>query len=181
VKRLAVGYVETARDGGQFDKAAAKLEEVWDQDQSDPGIAEALGIAYLNGADREYNPAVEAKAVALMEKSIAGGGRATFLVKHSHEHLFATGHTVTKYCAGKLSIRTGRLVYVAVQEGREPAHTFDIAASEIEIGEPDSHDGMVQIRFRLDGKQVTYSFLPRDGNAKDGRIFRDTVKKALGV
>jgi hypothetical protein len=181
VKRLAIGYVESARDGRQFDRAAAKLEEVWEQDQTDVAIAEGLAIAYLNGDDRQYNPAAETKAIALMEKALAAGGRATFLVKHSHEHLRLTGRTITKYCAGKLSVRAGHLIYVGMPVATDPAHSFDLAAAEVQVGEPNRQDGMVQVKFRLEGRTETYSLLPRNGNARDGALIREFIRKSLGI
>lgn len=82
-KRLGLQYAAS----GKYDRAAAKFEEIWDQDQTDPMVAEYLSISYLNGDDRKDHPELQRKAFDLMEKSISLGGKATLLVHHSHEKL----------------------------------------------------------------------------------------------
>ena len=71
---MGLQYVRNA----QFDKAAAKLEEVWEQQQPpDPAIAEHLAIAYLNGEDRRNRKELATRAYEIMEKAVAAGGQAT--------------------------------------------------------------------------------------------------------
>src|SRR5258708_30941640 len=69
-KRLALAYLES----NQYDRAAGKLEEIWEQNQSDADVAEWLAIAYLNGQERESQSGVEAKSLALMGQSLRLGG-----------------------------------------------------------------------------------------------------------
>jgi hypothetical protein len=107
-KRQATDYL----DSGQYDRAAARFEEVWEKDQSDPYVAEGLAIAYLNGEDRRYHTELEAKAQRLVLEAIRLGGTATFLVQHSHEK-FNGLKPPNDYCSGKLSIKAGKLVFVA--------------------------------------------------------------------
>src|SRR5258707_959430 len=64
-KRLGLQYIA----GAKFDRAAGKFEEIWDQDQTDPLVAEYLAIAYLNGDDRKDHPELQRKAFELMQKA----------------------------------------------------------------------------------------------------------------
>src|SRR5690242_18798973 len=52
-----------AYDRGQFEQVAGKLEEIWEQDHSDPKVAEYLAMGYLYG---EHNPE---KAQPLMKEA----------------------------------------------------------------------------------------------------------------
>src|SRR5205814_10448614 len=88
-KRRAAAYL----DGGEYDRAAARLEEVWEQDQSDAAVAEGLAIAYLNGGDRTYRQGLEPKAQHLLQETIRLGGMATFIVQHSHGKFRSEEHT----------------------------------------------------------------------------------------
>jgi hypothetical protein len=119
-KRQAADYL----DSGQYDRAAARFEEVWEKDQSDPSVAEGLAIAYLNGEDRRYHTELEAKAQRLIQEAIRLGGTATFLVQHSHEK-FNGLKPPNDYCSGKLSIKAGKLVFVAQARKGVEAHSFD--------------------------------------------------------
>ncbi|MFL6414871.1 MAG: hypothetical protein ACJ74Y_04275 [Bryobacteraceae bacterium] len=93
---------------GKYLELAGKMEEIWEQDHSDPKVAEYLAIGYVYG---EHNPA---KAKPLMEQAIAGGGQATFLVSHSHEHLAALqGDPMNQFCTGRISVSPGKLVFVS--------------------------------------------------------------------
>jgi hypothetical protein len=128
VKRQATDYL----DSGQYDRAAARFEEVWEKDQSDPSVAEGLAIAYLNGEDRRYHTELEAKAQRLVQEAIRLGGTATFLVQHSHEKFNAL-KPPNDYCSGKLSIKAGRLVFVAQARKGVEAHSFDATGEGLRV------------------------------------------------
>src|SRR3954454_18200566 len=72
---------------GKYDRAAADLEPVWEAGQQDPVVAENLAIAYLNGDERRYQTQRAAKAYDLMKTALEKGGKASFLIAHSHERL----------------------------------------------------------------------------------------------
>jgi Tetratricopeptide repeat len=107
-------------DKGRFNEAINLLEEVWEQDQSDPAVAENLAMAYLY-ADRNA-----AKAQTLMEAAIAKGGRASFLMQHAHEKGSVIAGEVSDYCAGRLSVSPDELVFTASR----PEHSFSIRAGQ---------------------------------------------------
>ena len=112
-----------AFDKGKYAEVAGKLEEVWEEDQSDAKVAEYLAMGYL------YSERSTAKARALMEKAVALGGQATFLVVHSHERMgFIQGDLITNFCAGKISIFPGKLNFIA-DSGQ---HSVTITAAELE-------------------------------------------------
>lgn len=175
-KRLGFIYLKD----GKFDKAAGKLEEVWEmQNPPDAAVAEALAIAYLNGSDRESQPDLPQKAFDLMEKAIAGGGQATLLVQHSHERLGAIqGSTLTKYCSGRLSVKPGTLIFVA-EAGEHPGeHSFELTPADLkDMGlNLDSSRGMFHIKTP---KKGTYNFVPKSGAKQDSEFFLSLIRKNL--
>ena len=133
-------------DRGQYEQVAGKLEEVWEQDQSDPKVAEYLGIGYLYG---EHDLA---KAKPVMLAAIERGGQATFLVQHSHEkNSFLTGGTIDNYCDGKMSVSPGKVAFVA-QSG---PHSVSFAPGDIrEFKALGGAPGRVQIK--ASGKTWTF-------------------------
>ena len=104
----------------RYNQAINVLEEIWEQDRSNPVVAENLGIAYLYG-DRNA-----AKARRYMEQAIAGGGRASFLMQHAHEKVPVIATEMSDYCPGRLSIYPGRLAFTAGVAD----HSFTIPAGE---------------------------------------------------
>jgi hypothetical protein len=92
----------------QYLQVAATLEEVWEQDQSDPKVAEYLAMGYLYG---EKNLK---KASDVMAQALARGGQATFLVHHSHEHaVLLSGDVINNYCTGRISISHSGIAFIA--------------------------------------------------------------------
>ena len=127
-KRLGFAYLKD----GKYDNAAAKLEEIWDLDKSDPMVGEGLAMAYLNGADRKANREVVAKAYQMMEKALADGGKAVFIVVHSHERLsFLQGHELINFCSGQLQVSKDRISYVSESGDKGGQHSFDLPAGSI--------------------------------------------------
>src|SRR6266508_418780 len=70
-KRMALAYINSE----QFDKAAGRLEEVWEQDQSDLTVGENLALAYLNTEDKHSLPSLQKQAFAIIENLAAKNGR----------------------------------------------------------------------------------------------------------
>ncbi len=179
-KRLGLLYVRN----NQFDRAAGKLEEVWDgQKPPDPIVAEHLALAYLNGDDRKVRPELYDRAVGLMTKAIEAGGQATFLVHHSHERLgFVQGSNWTKYCRGRLSIRPGRLTYVSEAGDRPGEDSFEAEPSALrEIKEPRGDRGILQITLTQSGKERGYNFAPRSLFAADSDALVRLLKAHLAA
>src|SRR5947207_1450786 len=97
-KRMALAYIRSE----QFDKAAGRLEEVWEEDQSDPTVAENLALAYLNTEDKHSLPELQQKAFGLIDKLAAMHARVSFIVHHSHEKLaWLQGREWHIYCSGR--------------------------------------------------------------------------------
>jgi hypothetical protein len=174
-KHLGLQYIA----GAKFDRAAAKFEEIWDQDQTDPLVAEYLAIAYLNGDDRKDHPELQRKAFELMQKSIELGGKASLLVRHSHEKLgWLQGKTLNDYCAGKLSVTPARLSFTAeVHASSKEDHSFDLTRSDLKITGPASGDdrGLFQVKT----KARDYSLVPASWNRTDAELFIALVQKNL--
>jgi hypothetical protein len=170
LKRQAIGYL----DSNQYDRAAGKLEEVWEQDQSDSTVAEELAVAYLNGEDRAEHPDVEGKARVLLDQLVRGGERASFLVQHSHEKLTRLqGGSITDYCSGRLSIVAGKVTYVAqARKGVEP-HSFSVALDEVQIKGPDNSGS-----FHLKTKAKDYTMIARSRVKSDGALIVGYMRQA---
>ena len=105
---------------GRFQQAINLLEEVWEQDRSNPAVVENLGLAHLY-ADRDV-----AKARQFMEQAIRAGGRASFLMHHAHEKVAVIATEMSDYCSGRLSIYPGFLTFTA----GTPEHSFRVEAAE---------------------------------------------------
>ena len=175
-KRIAQQYL----DSNQFDKAAGKLEEVWEQDKTDSTVAANLGIAYLNGDDRRYKAEVVGKATKVMEESLKIGGKATFLVQHTHEGKVIkgiTGGDSLKYCNGKLSISQGKIAFVMKQLKGEEDHSFEAAADQIRVSGPNSA-GEFKIIRKTDNKSLTMA--PRNGVKTDTAIVLTILHEKMG-
>jgi hypothetical protein len=126
---------------------AGKLEEVWEQDQTDPKVAEYLAMGYLYG---EHSAA---KAHPLMQTAISLGGQATFLVHHSHERgTIITGSTMNQFCTGRISITPGKLSFVS--DGGEHSATITLADLK-DFRIPGNIPGRVLIK--AGGKNYTFS------------------------
>jgi hypothetical protein len=172
-KRQGLAYLKD----GKYEKAAAKLEEVWDYEKSDPMVAEGLAIAYLNGTDRRNNPDLAPKAYELMDKQIQAGGKAVFLVVHSHEKLgFLQGHELTNYCAGQLQVRSGRISYVSETGDKGGQHSFDLAADDIKEISPNFDRGRGMFHIKTRDKQ-NYNMAPRSWDEKDSQFLFSLVVK----
>ena len=179
LKRIAQQYL----DSNQFDKAASKLEEVWEQDKTDPAVAENLGIAYLNGDDRRYNSGVADKGAKIMEESLKLGGKATFLVQHAHEGKvvkLVTGGDSLKYCDGKLAISKGKLSFVMKQLKGVEDHSFEATADQVKVSGPTKTGGF-KISRLVDGKWKDFSMAPRNGEKADTSLVLSLIHEQLGV
>jgi hypothetical protein len=170
-KRLGFAYLKD----GKYDNAAAKLEEIWDLDKSDPMVGEGLAIAYLNGSDRKANPQIVPKANQMMEKALADGGRAVFIVVHSHERLsFLQGHELINFCSGQLQVRKDRISYVSESGDKGGQHSFDLPADAIkEIAANSDH-----LTFHIKGADgKNFNLAPRSRAQEDSEFLLSLAGK----
>jgi hypothetical protein len=127
-KRLAFVNLE----GGNYDRASALFEEVWENEPPDPIIAESLALAYLNGNERRRQPKLVQKAASLLGEALDLGGQATFLVHQSREKLtWLQGRRFNDYCSGLLSLRQDRLIYLPQQCYTHSSDPFDVSFDQI--------------------------------------------------
>jgi hypothetical protein len=174
-KRMGMSYIQ----GEQFDRASGRLEEVWEQDQSDPTVGEFLAVAYLNTEDRRMLAKMEGVAFAIIDKLVASGSRVTFLVQHSHEKLgWLQGRELNQYCRGRLSIENNRIVYVSEKGERKSQHSFDIGASELKAISLNADDqrGTFQLKFAAGN----YFIATRNRNRNEARRIVDLVHQQVG-
>ena len=145
-------------DQGRFNDALNALQEVWEQDQSDPATAENLAMAYLY-ADHDFE-----KAKELAEHSIQAGGKASFLVQHPHEKVAFASGDMADYCSGRLSISREKLVYVASEE----RHSFVVGKGELKEIKANkvygTDRGMYHIRT---ADKKNYNFRPRSWSPQE--------------
>jgi tetratricopeptide (TPR) repeat protein len=106
---------------GRYNDAFNALEEVWEQDQSDPSVAENLAMAYLY-ADHDFE-----KARTIAERAIQTGGKASFLVQHPHDKLGIVSGDVADYCSGRLSISKNHLAFISKVEN----HSFTVEKGQL--------------------------------------------------
>lgn len=172
-KRQGLAYL----DSSQFDRASARLEEIWEQDQSDPVVAESLAIAYMNGEDRAYRAGYESKIRDLLQRAVQMGGKASFLVQHSHEKVpFLQGKTISDYCSGRLSVSSDRLIFVAQARRGVEQHSFDLTAADLRIV-PSGGDKLGG--FHIKTKAKTYSMVPRTRTRADGALVVSVLNQYL--
>ena len=171
-KRMGMAYVNSE----QFDKAAGRLEEVWEQDQSDPVVGEFLAVAYLNSEDRRSLPQNQKQAFAIIDHLVASGSRVTFLVQHSHEKLgWLQGRELNQYCRGRLSIANHHLIFVSDKGEKASQHSFDVEASQIKsisLNEDDRR-GTFQLKL-LNG---SYFMVTRNRNRDEARQIVDLIRR----
>jgi hypothetical protein len=174
-KRTGMSYIQSE----QFDKASGRLEEVWEQDQSDPVVGEFLAIAYLNTEDRRSLPQYQKQAFAIIDKLVSSNAQVTFLVIHSHEKLgWLQGREMNQYCRGSLSIQKHRLIYVADKGEKKAQHSFDIDATQFKS--ITLHDNDERGTFELKLKDGSYFMATRNRNQDEARVIVDLVRRQLG-
>jgi hypothetical protein len=161
-----IGYI----DQGRFNDALNVLEEVWEQDQSDPVVAENLAMAYLY-ADHNLD-----KATTLAERAIQGGGKASFLVQHPHEKIgFASGDMV-EFCSGRLSVSRERLVFTSKDE----SHSFVVEKGQLKELKANhvygSSRGMYHIRT---ADKKNYNFRPRTWSEEEQKLILQLVNEYI--
>jgi hypothetical protein len=168
-KRLGIAYIQSE----QFDKAAGRLEEVWEQDRSDPSVGEYLAVAYLNTENRKALPASAKQAFAIIRDLTSAGSRVTFLVQHSHEKLgWLQGRELNQYCRGRLSVSIGHLTFVAEKGEKVTHHSFDVTrVSEISL-----NDGDVRGTFQLKTPSGSYFMATRNRNPEEARVLVQVIR-----
>jgi tetratricopeptide (TPR) repeat protein len=157
-------------DQGRFNDALNALEEVWERDQSDPKVAENLAMAYL------YTDHDLAKATALAERAIQGGGKASFLVQHPHEKIGFVSGDIVDFCTGRLSVSRERLVFTS----RDERHSFVIEKGQLREMKANhvygSSRGMYHIRT-VDKKN--YNFRPRSWSEEEQQLMLQLVNEYI--
>lgn len=183
-KKLALQYI----DSDQFDRAAGKLEEIREQDKTDPVVAENLAIAYLNGDDRRYHPEAADKALQMMEEAIKLGGKATFLVQHKHEgklERLATGGDSLRYCDGKLVIEKGKVRFIMKPlRGSKEDHSFEAPSAQLRYSGRDNASTF-SISHEVDndkGKPTwkKYTMEQRNGRMEDNKLILALIGEHAG-
>ncbi len=177
-KRFGAAYIQSE----QFDKAAGRLEEVWEQDESDPTVGENLAIAYLNSESRQTLAQFEKKAFALIEKLALSGASVSFLVQHSHEKLgWLQGRELNQYCRGRLSLQGETLTYVSARGDKAGQHSFKVTKEglhDISWNEDDAR-GTFKMKVRLrDGTQTMF-MATRNRNKNEAKFLVELIRKQM--
>ena len=173
-KRSGMSLVQ----GEQYDKAAGRLEEVWEQDHSDLAVGEFLALAYLNTEDRRALPENQKQAFAIMNELTAKGGRVSFMVLHSHERGLLGGRELSQYCRGRLSIAGDHLIFVADKGEKAGQHSFDITAKDFKSAS--FHEGDERGTFEISLKNGSYFMATRNRNRDEARLIVNLVRQRLG-
>lgn len=171
-KRTGLAYVMNEL----FDRGAGRLEEVWEQDQSDPLVAEYLAVAYFNAEDLASRDRLAPKAEQLVRKSLALGGKATFLIHHSHERLaWLQGREYHNFCSGVLSIGKDTIAYVGKKGDKASQHSFQLARAAAAGVEPIEKDRFGAVRLTVHGEKQVY--FPRSRNPAEGNLILAVLRE----
>ena len=156
-----------AFDRGQFDQVAGKLEEIWEQDQTDPKVAEYLAMGYLYGERRAD------KARPLMKAAIAKGGQATFMVRHSHERAgILSGDIINNYCSGRMSITADKIAFISEIPDHSVTFTLvDLKSFRILGGSP----GRVEIKSH----NKTHIFRVKSESTDEANLLQEIASESL--
>lgn len=174
-KRMALAYIRSE----QFDKAAGRLEEIWEQDQSDPTVGEDLALAYLNTEDKNSLPALQKKAFAIIEELTTKDARVSFIVHHSHEKLaWLQGREWNQFCSGRFSITRNGLAYLADKGKDAEKHSFEVSLDKIKASAIELSEGGVGV-FHLKTSEGGYVMSVRNRNREEAKFLVALVKTAL--
>lgn len=160
---------------GQYDKAAGRLEEVWEQDQTDPVVGEYLALAWLNTQNRRALPVLEKQAFELLDKLSKAGERITFAVQHSHEKMsWLQGRELNQYCSGKLNISKNKVTFTSEKGDPKSKHTFDFSANRLGVTE---NKGDHRGTFQLKTPEDRYFFATSNRNAGEAEYIVSLLRK----
>ncbi len=175
-KRVGMGYILAEK----FDRGAGRLEEIWEQDQSDTAVGEYLAMAYLNTEDKRSLPKTETVAYAIINRLVASGSQVSFLVLHSHEKLgLISGRELNQYCRGRLSIRNHRISYVADKGEKASQHSFEGMDSD-GLKEPVLNKDDSRGTFQLKTKSSGNLFLAtRNRNKNEAKFIVELIHKEV--
>jgi len=173
-KRAGMSLVQ----GEQYDRAAGRLEEVWEQDHSDLSVGEFLALAYLNTEDRRALPQNQTQAFAIIKELTSKGGRVSFIVLHSHEKGLLGGHELSQYCRGRLSILDHHLIFVADKGEKAGQHSFDVTAKDFKSAS--FHEGDERGTFNISLNSGSYFMATRNRNRDEARLIVNLVRQGLG-
>jgi hypothetical protein len=160
-----------AVEKGRFNDGINFLEEVWEQDRTDPAVAENLGLSYLY-ADRDT-----ARAREYMEAAIALGGRASFLVQHAHEKATLVSMDTNDYCSGRLSIYRDRLAFTSTTN---PAHSFVVQAGDFKEIKRNAWFGNSEGVWHIKTRGKTYNLRPRTWSERETKLVLFFIDKYVG-
>lgn len=175
-KRLAFAYIASQ----QYDKAAGKLEEVWEQDQSDPAVGEGLALAYLNTEDRRSLPALQKQAFELIGQLSEKGERVSFIVLHSHEKAaWLQGREWNRFCSGRLSISRDRIAYLADRGKDAEQHSFEVPLAGLKTSVVEMDEVGVGV-FHLKTPKGAYVMSVRNRNNEEAEFLVGFVQRHVG-
>ena len=173
-KRVGLGYIRAE----QYDKAAGRLEEVWEQDKSDPMVGEYLALAYLNSEDHANHSANQAQGFEIIRKLASQESRVTFTVIHSHETMsWLQGRQWNQYCRGRLSISPSRLVFISEKGEKAGEHSFDIDGhqSKTVYVNPKEQRGIFQIKTG----ESSYLMATRTASFEEAALIVDLIRQKV--
>jgi len=164
--------------GEQYDRAAAWLEEVWEQDHNDVSVGEFLALAYLNTEDRRSLPQNQKQAFAIINELTSKGGRvSSWCCTHMRRVCWA-GTSFSQYCRGRLSISGDHLIFVADKGEKAGQHSLDITAKDFKSAS--FHEGDDRGTFDISLKSGSYFMATRNRNRDEARLIVNLVRQGLG-
>ncbi len=146
----------------RYDQATNKLEVILEAEPNQPDALMFTGTIYL------YHELDHLKAMKWFEMSLKLGGRAAFLVQHSHESL--GGSQLADYCRGWLILR-GKEIEFTPDNG---THGFSVSRSELQEFKQNRR---LQSMFHIRLKDDNFNFRPSTGQEDEVLLIVAMYKK----
>ncbi len=163
-----------------YERAIQFLEEGLTETPDNPVLYEYLGIAYLSCSSSLDSETCLKKAEQSMDKAIALGGHATFIVDRSLDkaHL-VKGTNLLNMKRGLLQVGKGQIEF---KPNKDESGTITIPQDDLKSFGMNSYSGKAINMFHLSTKkQGNLDFRTADFSSDEARLLFRLIERNLGV
>ncbi len=163
-----------------YDRAIQFLEDGLNETPDNPVLYENLGIAYLGCSSSLDSETCLKKAEQSMDKAIALGGHATFIVDRSLDKLhLVKGTNLLNMKRGLLQISKSQIVF---KPNKDEAGIITIPQDDLKSFGLNSYTGKTINMFHLSTKkQGNLDFRTADFSSDEARLLFRLIERNLGV
>lgn len=163
-----------------YDRAIQFLEDGLIETPDNPVLYENLGVAYLGCSSSLESETCLKKAEQSMDKAIALGGHATFIVDRSLDKLhLVKGTNLLNMKRGLLQIGKGQIVF---KPNKDEAGVITIPQDDLKSFGLNSYTGKTINMFHLSTKkQGNLDFRTADFSSDEARLLFRLIERNLGV